>query len=247
MQFQTRNDVGWKFLSTQESTRRLCVARTGKGRKRAARTGKGRKERLAQEKAEKERLAQEKAEQTMRDNTGQYTQIVDQYCDNFGEYYKSHGKISSADCKSKCDNDDSCIVYNSKSNEFCSTYSQCNLKSGNSSGGSLYKKNIRGTANEVGEEFSTVKVKKPTMTESFIQHKKDGVTFKIFGDTKAKPTICYGPKRPTQVRITGCPQESIDYDEAEDKFICNINKTVEGECEIKEIAEKPLTLAMSAK
>ena len=34
------------------------------------------------------------------------------------------------------------------------------------------------------------------------------------------------------------PQESIDYDEAEDKFICNINKTVEGECEIKEIGGK---------
>ena len=75
------------------------------------------------EKFAKEKAAKEKArrEQLARENT-KYTQVFGQHCSDFGQNYKSHGKISSAACKAKCNLDDNCIVYASKDNEWCTTY-----------------------------------------------------------------------------------------------------------------------------
>lgn len=51
---------------------------------------------------------------------------------------------SSTDCKQKCDNDPTCIVYGSKNNDFCTAYSECNIvqnyKEGTQWGGTFYRK-----------------------------------------------------------------------------------------------------------
>ena len=105
---------------------------------------KQRAERIKKEMAEKfakEKAAKEKArrEQLARENT-KYTQVFGKHCSDFGKNYKSHGKISSAACKAKCNLDDNCIVYASKDNEWCTTYGKCIFKEGTQWGGGFYQK-----------------------------------------------------------------------------------------------------------
>ena len=51
---------------------------------------------------------------------------------------------SSTDCKQKCDNDPKCIVYSSKNDDFCTTYSKCEIdqkhQDGTQWGGTFYRK-----------------------------------------------------------------------------------------------------------
>ena len=124
------------------------------------------------------------------------------------------------------------LVYASKNNEWCNTYSKCTLKSGTQWGGSFYRKSIHGTATKVGGEFSTVKVNNlPTMPKTA---QKGDFTFTYTGDANASETICISNKRPSSVQITGCPENMIDYDKAKDIFTCRIKKE-DGGCEISSI------------
>jgi len=52
----------------------------------------------------------------------------------------SYGAISSSDCRQKCDDTPYCIIYGSKNNDFCATYSQCNIVAGTQWGGTFYRK-----------------------------------------------------------------------------------------------------------
>ena len=63
---------------------------------------------------------------------------------------------------------------------------------------------------------------------------KGGFTFTYTGDASASETICISEKRPSSVQITGCPENMIKYDEANDAFTCSITKQ-KGECQIRSI------------
>ena len=69
-----------------------------------------------------------------------YRQISGKHCSGFGkDDYTSHGGISTTECKAKCDQDERCVVYASKENEWCTTYEKC-IVTGTQWGGSFSHK-----------------------------------------------------------------------------------------------------------
>ena len=52
----------------------------------------------------------------------------------------SHDAISSSDCQKKCDDDVHCIVYATKENAWCTTYSKCDIAAGTTWGGKFFRK-----------------------------------------------------------------------------------------------------------
>ena len=84
-----------------------------------------------------------------------YRQISGKHCSGFGnDDYTSHGGISTAECKAKCDQDERCVVYASKENEWCTTYEKCVLRTGTQWGGSFFQHKVRPYAQISGKHCS---------------------------------------------------------------------------------------------
>ena len=71
----------------------------------------------------------------------EYDQISAGNCGAKDTYtHVDHKAISSSDCQKKCDDDVYCIVYATKENEFCATYSKCDIAEGETWGGKFFRK-----------------------------------------------------------------------------------------------------------
>ena len=69
----------------------------------------------------------------------QYELIPTGHCEASSSKFEYHGAISSNDCKNKCDETDSCLIYASKENEFCTVYEKCDVVPGTQWGGKFYR------------------------------------------------------------------------------------------------------------
>ena len=78
----------------------------------------------------------------------QYDIISTGNCGDKSTYtHVRYGAISSSDCRQKCDNDVYCIIYATKesnptniNDDFCVTYSKCDIVPGSQYGGTFYRK-----------------------------------------------------------------------------------------------------------
>merc|ERR1712100_896600 len=75
----------------------------------------------------------------------EYDQISAGNCGDSKTYTLTHtyipnDAISSSDCQKKCDDDVYCIVYATKENEFCATYSKCDIVPGSQWDGKFFRK-----------------------------------------------------------------------------------------------------------
>ena len=60
---------------------------------------------------------------------------------NSASNYIQYGSgFSNEECQTKCDNDETCVAYATKTNEFCTTYKVCLFQFGSQYGGQYYRK-----------------------------------------------------------------------------------------------------------